>query len=110
MAALVPEVQWRHAESNDAPYDLIVEGRFGRGYIEVKYRTADLRQAVRDAFKRPHPEPFAVVGVLGLGVPKDVISTLFLSRLYLTPMKGMRLYPPDQGARVLRSMLRRWEV
>mgnify|MGYP007013800363 CR=1 FL=1 len=49
------------------PYDVEIRSRGRRFFVEVKtaLRRAKLLDRVRSAFRREHPEPFAVVGVLG---------------------------------------------
>ncbi|MDK2372613.1 MAG: DUF3883 domain-containing protein [Candidatus Korarchaeota archaeon] len=88
-----------------APYDieLIVGDR--RAFIEVKGASDEdrLQWKVNQAFKREHPEPFCVIGVLGY--PKD--PALLLKKLVPT---WIWIKPGREGklGRFSPNNLRRW--
>ena len=80
---------------NHAPYDLIVVDRLPKkrilAYLEVKmaFTPKRLRDRVVIAFKKEHPEPFAVIGVLEFY--KDPLALLKRAWLYRSPDRRRRL-------------------
>ncbi len=92
-------------QSDHAPYDieLIHDGR--RAFIEVKgSKTFDrLIRRVNEAFRREHPEPFVVVGVLGYPhSPESLLSSRARAWIWTKPGRDGRL------GRLTVSNLKRW--
>lgn len=80
-------------QSDHGPYDieLIHDGR--RAFIEVKgSKTFDrLIRRVNEAFRREHPEPFCVVGVLGYPERPEILIKGRKAWIWVKPGRDGRL-------------------
>ena len=87
--------------SSGAPYDveLLVNGK--RAFIEVKGSTREdrLQWKVSQAFRREHPEPFCVIGVLNY--PRS-------SRKLLNSNRAWLWFSPTERGKLSPANLRKW--
>ncbi|RLG41909.1 MAG: hypothetical protein DRO05_02690 [Thermoproteota archaeon] len=100
---LLPEgVKAEKEEFLHSPYDIILISDGKEAYIEVKMALSKsaLAKRVANAFRRPHPEPFAVLATVGYF--DDPLEYAKAAKLYLSPSNSFRL-----NERNLRSFLRR---
>ncbi len=87
-----------------APYDIELILGDMRAFIEVKGASDEdrLQWKVNQAFKREHPEPFCVVGVVGYPKRADVLMKSKKAWIWIKPGREGRL------GRFTPENLRRW--
>ncbi len=80
-------------QSDHAPYDIELIGRGIRAFVEVKgsRRLDGLIRGVNRAFRREHPEPFCVVGVLGFPKRPETLLSKARAWVWVGPGRGGRL-------------------
>ncbi len=92
-------------QSDHAPYDIELIRNCRRAFIEVKgSKSFDrLIRRVNEAFRRDHPEPFSVIGVLGYPPrPEALLSPRGRAWIWTKPGRDGKI------GRLSAENLRRW--